>query len=67
LSVFHFSPYHRAFLALLTTQKEPSSFKQANRDPLWHQAMSVELQALERNNTWKMVSLPSGHKPIGCR
>jgi len=29
--------------------------------------MSVELQALEHNNTWHMVSLPLGHKPISCR
>ncbi|RVW75421.1 Retrovirus-related Pol polyprotein from transposon RE1 [Vitis vinifera] len=29
--------------------------------------MSTELQALERNNTWEMVPLSPGHKPIGCR
>jgi len=49
LSVFYFSPYHCAFLALLTTQKEPSSFEQANCDPLRHQTMYAELQALEWN------------------
>jgi len=64
---FRFSPHHRAFIALLTVQKEPSSFEQVDCDPLWCQAMSVERQALERNNTWQMLSLPPGHKPIGCR
>ncbi|RVX15598.1 Retrovirus-related Pol polyprotein from transposon RE1 [Vitis vinifera] len=48
-------------------QIEPSSFEQADCDPRWRQAMSTELQALERNNTWEMVPLPPGHKPIGCR
>ena len=67
LSFFRFSPHHRAFLALLTAQTEPSSFEQADCDPRWRQAMSTELQALERNNTWEMVPLPPGHKPIGCR
>jgi len=33
-SVFRFSPHHRAFLALLTAQKELSSFKKADYDPL---------------------------------
>jgi len=51
LSIFCFSPHHRAFLALLTVQKEPSFFEQVDHDPLWHQPMFVELQALERNNT----------------
>jgi len=48
---FRFSPHHCAFLALLTAQKEPYSFEQVDRDPLWRQTMSTELQALERNNT----------------
>ena len=46
LSVFRFSPYHRLFFALLTTQKEPSSFEQVDHDLLWRQGMSIELQAL---------------------
>jgi len=64
LFVFHFSPHHRAFLALLTAQKEPYSFEQANHDPLWRQALSLELQALEHNNTWQIISLLPQHKPI---
>ncbi|RVW14960.1 Retrovirus-related Pol polyprotein from transposon RE1 [Vitis vinifera] len=48
-------------------QTEPSSFEQVDCDPRWRQAMSTELQALERNNTWEMVPLPPRHKPIGCR
>ena len=29
--------------------------------------MKTKLQALENNNTWSMVPLPPGHKPIGYK
>jgi hypothetical protein len=29
--------------------------------------MQVEIDALEKNNTWDLVRLPSGKKPVGCR
>lgn len=29
--------------------------------------MSAKLATLERNNTWQLDHLPSGHKPIGRR
>lgn len=29
--------------------------------------MQAELDALTRNNTWSLVPLPVGHKPIGCK
>lgn len=29
--------------------------------------MHAELEALQQNNTWSMVPLPIGHKPIGCK
>ena len=29
--------------------------------------MSTELQALESNQTWSIVSLPDGKHPVGCR
>ncbi|KAL5748203.1 hypothetical protein ACOSQ2_025500 [Xanthoceras sorbifolium] len=29
--------------------------------------MNTELEALQLNNTWSLVSLPIGHKPIGCK
>ncbi|GJX94424.1 retrovirus-related pol polyprotein from transposon TNT 1-94 [Tanacetum coccineum] len=33
-------------------------------DPGWVEAMDKELEALERNNTWELTTLPAGHKPI---
>ncbi|KAL5830236.1 hypothetical protein ACOSQ3_019704 [Xanthoceras sorbifolium] len=29
--------------------------------------MNSEIQALEDNNTWSMVFLPPGYRPIGCK
>ncbi|CAL2238711.1 unnamed protein product [Prunus armeniaca] len=29
--------------------------------------MAAELTALEQNQTWTLTSLPSGHRPIGCK
>ncbi|KAG9459133.1 hypothetical protein H6P81_003641 [Aristolochia fimbriata] len=41
--------------------------REASSDPLWKQAMAEELQALEKNHTWDLVSLPPGKSPIGCK
>nr|CAD1839765.1 unnamed protein product [Ananas comosus var. bracteatus] len=46
---------------------EPDTYEQASQDSKWVEAMQAELQALEENNTWTMVPLPPGHKPIGCK
>ena len=29
--------------------------------------MQVEIDALERNHTWDITTLPHGKKPIGCK
>ncbi|KAK9077344.1 hypothetical protein SSX86_005681 [Deinandra increscens subsp. villosa] len=50
-----------------STQTEPRSYDQAVCHPHWQKAMAEELRALEHNNTWTLVPLPRGHKPIGCR
>ena len=33
----------------------------------WVQAMAEEMLSLHKNQTWRLVSLPSGKKPIGCQ
>jgi hypothetical protein len=34
---------------------------------LWHAAMMEELSSIKENNTWSLVDLPRGHKPIGLK
>ncbi|CAA7037262.1 unnamed protein product [Microthlaspi erraticum] len=61
-----FSPSHRAFLAAITAESEPTSFREAMKDPRWRNAVSGEVGALEREQTWDITDLPPGKKAIGC-
>ncbi|KAL0297060.1 UNVERIFIED_CONTAM: Retrovirus-related Pol polyprotein from transposon RE1 [Sesamum radiatum] len=56
---------HTDFLAALSTIQEPSNYLQAKSCKEWEDAMSQQLSALERNNTWEVVNLPKGEKAIG--
>ncbi|KAJ0470826.1 putative RNA-directed DNA polymerase [Helianthus annuus] len=46
---------------------EPSSYQEAIKDSNWVNAMNEELSALHENNTWSIVDLPKGRKPVGCK
>lgn len=46
---------------------EPETYEQACHDPQWVEAMQAEITALEENNTWSLVPLPLGQRPIGCK
>ncbi|GKC16770.1 retrovirus-related pol polyprotein from transposon TNT 1-94, partial [Tanacetum coccineum] len=46
---------------------EPTTYLQASKNPKWVEAMNLEIQALEKNNTWKLVPLPTGKVPIGSK
>jgi hypothetical protein len=51
----------------LTSTGEPCSFAEAERDKAWQAAMREEIESVERNNTWELVDLPHGHRPIGLK
>lgn len=67
LSLSRFSPSYRVFLANISGITEPASYTQVVKDPHWQDAMQYELNALEQQNTWTLMPLPYGHKPIGCK
>lgn len=46
---------------------EPATFEEARREQSWIQAMREEMASIEQNNTWKLVDLPRGHRPIGLK
>lgn len=46
---------------------EPGSYEQAMKEKAWEQAMRNEIEAIERNETWKLEELPPGYKPIGLK
>ncbi|KAL0322188.1 UNVERIFIED_CONTAM: Retrovirus-related Pol polyprotein from transposon RE1 [Sesamum calycinum] len=58
---------HIGFMTALSTVHEPKHFLQAKGCSEWEKAMKEELDALERNNTWEIVDLPPGKKPIGSK
>ncbi|RVW44406.1 Retrovirus-related Pol polyprotein from transposon RE1 [Vitis vinifera] len=46
---------------------EPSTLKQAFKDPNWTKAMEMEITALHRNHTWDLVEQPPNVNVIGCK
>ncbi|KAK1441129.1 hypothetical protein QVD17_06967 [Tagetes erecta] len=62
-----FSKEHYCFATALNKSVEPRSSKEALKDINWVNAMNKEMEALNRNNTWDLVDLPPGRKPIGCK
>ncbi|CAM8889602.1 unnamed protein product [Rhodiola kirilowii] len=51
---------YQCFLAQVTALKEPTTYLQASKDPQWQEAMSLEIDALEKNKTWILTDLPQG-------
>uniref|UniRef100_A0A803P454 Uncharacterized protein n=1 Tax=Cannabis sativa TaxID=3483 RepID=A0A803P454_CANSA len=58
--------YHRLSLTFrpvvlaISSHFEPKFFSQAHGIPVWDDAMDTEIEALEKNHTWIIVSLPTG-------
>lgn len=53
-----------AFLSKICEIKESKNHQEAARDPKWIETMNSELEALEKNNTWRITSLPPGKHAI---
>ena len=47
--------------------EEPKSIKEALKGQKWKEAADSEYQSLIENETWKLVKLPTGRKPVGCK
>nr|GEV86710.1 ribonuclease H-like domain, reverse transcriptase, RNA-dependent DNA polymerase [Tanacetum cinerariifolium] len=52
---------------LLLVEDEPRNFKEASKDEKWIEAMQVEIDSINKNNTWKLTTLPKDHKAIGLK
>jgi Reverse transcriptase (RNA-dependent DNA polymerase)/Integrase core domain/gag-polypeptide of LTR copia-type/GAG-pre-integrase domain len=57
----------RTFLTRIEQNPEPNNFEEARKHSKWVSAMNEELEALSRNKTWELVTLPVGKKTVGCR
>ena len=49
------------------TQEEPSSYNEASKESVWRQAMEEELDSIEKNEIWEMVTPSPGCKRIGLK
>ena len=67
MSYQNLSQNHKAFLSNLHTIPIPRNLSEALRNKEWENAMKLEMEALEKNKTWELVSLPKGKKLVGCR
>ena len=67
VSCDRFSLSHKQFLAAVTASTDPTTFGEALSSPAWRLAMAQEIDALEKNGTWSIESLPPGKKAIGCK
>ncbi|KAL8154924.1 hypothetical protein AgCh_000328 [Apium graveolens] len=46
---------------------EPICVEQAIKHPVWKASMDQEIDAIKRNQTWQLVDLLTGHKPIDLK
>ncbi|KAK2999771.1 hypothetical protein RJ639_023300, partial [Escallonia herrerae] len=46
---------------------DPLTFEEASQEAKWRKAMEDEMNAIDRNKTWKLTTLPKGHKAIGVK
>ncbi|GLT33022.1 hypothetical protein SLA2020_076450 [Shorea laevis] len=55
---------------ILNVEEDPKTFQEAmaSRDAaFWREAVNDEMDSIMSNNTWILVDLPHGSKPIGCK
>ena len=43
------------------------SYYHAQKDPRWKVSMDEEMNSLQKNTTWELVSLPPGMKLVQCK
>ena len=47
--------------------EEPQTIEEALKNKEWKEAADSEYQSLMENETWELIKLPSGRKPVGCK
>ena len=52
---------------LMVINDEPWDFNDAKELAVWVDACGEEISSIEKNNTWTLVDLPKGIKPIGLK
>ncbi|KAF3777274.1 Copia protein [Nymphaea thermarum] len=58
---------YKCFIISLSKVVIPRSVNEAREDPKWLQAMTEEMGALAKNNTWEVVDIPRGTHLVGSK
>ena len=61
------SPSYKAFVASLQSTAIPRDWRAAKQDQKWFAAMKEELEALRKNKTWELTTLPRGKNAVSCK
>nr|GEX59844.1 ribonuclease H-like domain, reverse transcriptase, RNA-dependent DNA polymerase [Tanacetum cinerariifolium] len=63
--------YHNARIVetetLLFTEEESRNYKEASTDKKWIETIEIELDSINKNNTWTLTTLPTNQKAIGLK
>ncbi|KAK8934097.1 hypothetical protein KSP39_PZI014574 [Platanthera zijinensis] len=54
-------------LYCLLADCEPHSYDEAAQEKSWRTAMDAEIASIKKNDTWRLVDPPAGHKPLGVK
>ena len=63
----HLSSGYVASLVSVLNNPEPHCYAQAKQHPEWVMAMEQELNALHKNDTWILTTLPPGKKGLSSK
>jgi hypothetical protein len=61
------SEYKSFIAALDSAVPVPHDWQMAKQHPVWRAAMLEEMEALDKNNTWVLTSLPPNKRVVGCK
>jgi hypothetical protein len=53
--------------AVYCNDDDPISYDDASKTNVWRKAMDLEIESIEKNNTWELTTLPEGVKAIGVK
>jgi len=63
----HLSKPIQAFTKTLLFCHIPKNVEEVLVDPKWAQAIQEEIEALQKNNTWRLIPLPKGEEDRGVQ
>jgi hypothetical protein len=54
-------------LAMFSSNNDPITYDEAAQSDVWKKSMDQEIESIEKNNTWELVTLPEGARKVGVK